>query len=175
MLPDSKVKAELNKSSAFDGAGGTLFSLAALLLLFSENVATFDAGPVPATVLALATGFSAFCQSASAVNAWSAVLAGPFFKVGIGPVILTPVDSGSRSASILYANLAPFNAQSFFSSSLNLLKDSHPIDKDFLTPNARWFFMSSSLPQQSAVRCGVYERRAFLQRDSIISKLYANE
>ncbi len=69
MLPDSKVKAELNKSSAFDGAGGTLFSLAALLLLFSENVATFDAGPVPAAVLALTTGLSAFCQSASAVNA----------------------------------------------------------------------------------------------------------
>jgi hypothetical protein len=69
MLPDSKAKAEPNKSSAFVGAGGALFSFAALLLLFSENVATFDAGPVPAAVLALATGSSTFCQSASAVNA----------------------------------------------------------------------------------------------------------
>jgi hypothetical protein len=131
MVPDSKVKAEPNKSSAFDGAGGISFSFAALLLLFSENVATFDAGPVPAAVLALATASSAFCQSTSAVNAGSAVFAGPFFKAGIGLVILPPVDSGSRSASILYANLSPFNAQSPFSSSLNLQKPITLLTKNF--------------------------------------------
>jgi hypothetical protein len=73
-------------------------------------------------------------------------------------VVPTPVASGTRSASIPYANLAPFNAQSAFSSSLNLQKPINLSTNIFLHPmpvGSLWGAAYRSSPQLSAVSMNV--------------------
>jgi hypothetical protein len=141
--------------------------------LLSEYISTFDNASVPAAVFASAVGNSAPGQTASAVKAFSAVAAGPFFNTRIRLVILPSIMAWACATSILYTDFFPSFAQGVFSSSFST--ETFHIDCIQVLQNAtlfgpRSFAADWSNPLQVRLKSG-----ACLLWFNKNSKLYANE